>query len=327
MTNRPGSESVAEPTAQDAAAVAREALRAPVDDIKRFGVGAGHFVYDVRLADGRRVVVRISRRDDLDAARGAVYWSRMLRPKGVPLPELVHADLSMSQLPFPFIVLARLAGDDLGVVYERLSRRELRALAERLAATQSIVTGLPTGRGFGYATSYEAAFAHASWAGVVAASFARSRQRLRAAGVVAECVVDAAEAAAERFAGYFARVKPTPFLHDITTKNVIVDRGRLSGIVDVDDLCFGDPLLLIALIRMALLARGHDETYVEEWLDILRPNAEQSAALDLYTLQCCVDFMSELGQRFNRERPAPVDPTYLARLHRLRDHLLDRLAR
>lgn len=320
-------ESGAEPTEQDAAAIAADLLQPPVERITRFSTGSGHFVYDVRLADGRRVVVRISRREDLEAANGAVYWSRLLRPKGVPLPELLCADLSLTRYRFPVVLLARLPGDDLGVVYERLTRRELRRVAERLAAIQAIVTTLPNGRGFGYATSYEGAFAHASWRDVVAASFARSRRRIHADGIVAESVVDAAESAAERFAGYFACIKPTPFLHDITTKNVIVHKGRLSGIVDVDDLCFGDPLLLVALIRTALFAHDRDPVYVEEWLDILRPTTEQIALLDLYTALFCVDFMSELGQRFNRTHAAPADPNYVARLHELHAHFLDRIAR
>ena len=37
-------------------------------------------------------------------------------------------------------------------------------------------------------------------------------------------------------------VPPLPFLDDLTTKNVLVDGGRLSGVVDVDVVCFGDPL-------------------------------------------------------------------------------------
>src|SRR6202008_257200 len=100
-------------------------------------------------------------------------------------------------------------------------------------------------------------FPHRRWRGVVVASLARSRARIRAAGIVGESVIDSVEASASRF-GYLDRVRATPFLHDITTKNVIVHEGRLSGIVDVDDVCFGDPLLLIALIRMALWAHGRD---------------------------------------------------------------------
>ena len=315
----------AEPGPHDAAAIAAEVLGAPAETVERFPTGRAHFVYDVRLADGRVAVVRISRRDDIAAARGAVYWSALLRPKGVPLPALLHADLSLTHHPFPVIVLERLAGDDLGNVYRQLDRRALRALAERLAAVQAIVAGLPPGHGYGYAASLDGAFAHASWGGVVAALLARSRARIRTAGLADEGIVDPIERAAERFTGYFARIAPTPFLHDITTKNVIVHEGRLSGIVDVDDLCFGDPLLLIGLIRTALLAHDLDPFYVEQWRGILRPDAEQAAAIDLYTALYCVDFLGELGQRFNRAAPATVDRAYLAHLTTLLTRLCHRI--
>ena len=256
-----GDAPAADPTPEDAATIAADVLGARAATVARFPTGRAHFVYDAQLVDGRRVVIRISRRDDLEAARGALYWSSLLRPKGVPLPALLHSDLSLTRHAFPVLVLERLPGDDLGIVYERLGRRELRALAERLASIQTIVTALPLGRGYGYARNYDGEFPHARWGDVVAASFVRSRARIRAAAVIDERVVDAVEAAAERFARYFARIAPVPFLHDITTKNVIVHEGRLSGIVDVDDLCFGDPLLLVALIRMALLAHGLDPFY------------------------------------------------------------------
>src|SRR5262249_37286933 len=154
------------------------------------------------------------------------------------------------------------------------------------------------------------------WGEVVTASLARSRRRIVAAGIIDDRVVDAVQAAATPFADYLAAVGPVPFLHDITTKNVIVNEGHLSGIVDVDDLCFGDPLLLLPLIRMALLAYECDPAYDRECVRLVAPDARQTAVLDLYTALFCVDFMSELGLRSNRE-PAPVDPSYLARLQAL----------
>lgn len=317
----------ADPSERDAVSIVAEVFGEATETVTRFATGSSHFVYDVRTARGRNLVVRISRRDEVEAVRGAAYWSRMLRPKGVSLPELLHADLSMTRYPFPVIVLERLPGRDLGFVYDTLSRHELRILAERLVAIQGIVTALPRGRGFGYVANYDDPFPYPNWRDVITASLDRSRERIRAAGVVNERVVDPVEAAAECFTSYLSRIAPTPFLHDITTKNVIVHAGRLSGIVDVDDLCFGDPLLLVALIRMALLAHGHNPIYVEEWLDIIHPDMDQFAVLDLYTAQHCVDFMSELGQRFNRIEAAPVDQAYLARLHAVHAQVLDRIAR
>ena len=54
---------------------------------------------------------------------------------------------------------------------------------------------------------------------------------------------------------------PIPFLHDTTTKNVIVTpEGAFSGIVDVDDLCFGDPRYVVALTLPSLTAAAGRRT-------------------------------------------------------------------
>src|SRR6516225_1480413 len=90
----------ADPTERDAVAMVRDVLGVEVDTIVRFSNGLRHFVYDVTLVDSCRIVARISRPDDATAAAGAVYWSGLLRPKGVPLLELLHADLTMARAPF-----------------------------------------------------------------------------------------------------------------------------------------------------------------------------------------------------------------------------------
>ena len=92
--------------------------------------------------------------------------------------------------------------------------------------------------------------------------------------------------------------------------------------VDVDNLCFGDPLFLVGLIRMGLLAHGHDAVYVDGWVDVLRPDAEQLAALDFYTAVLCLCFMDELGQRFNRAAASPVRTAYVERLEGILDRYL-----
>ena len=103
------------------------------------------------------------------------------------------------------------------------------------------------------------------------------------------------------FDGYLNRIEPVPFLHDTTTKNVIIDGGRPTGIVDVDTICFGDPLFTLSLTRMALLAHGNDTDYIDHWERHLNLTPEQHRASLLYTAIHCVAFLSELGQPFNSD--------------------------
>lgn len=124
------------------------------------------------------------------------------------------------------------------------------------------------------------------------------------------------------FKDYVSLIPPHAFLDDTTTKNVIVDAGKLSGIVDVDVVCFGDPLFTIALTQMALLNKGYELDYIVFWSDLLGLSAEECAALQVYTCLFCVDFLSEIGQVFNKEQPEPIDHRAVMRLTGILDNFL-----
>ena len=99
-------------------------------------------------------------------------------------------------------------------------------------------------------------------------------------------------------------VPATPFLHDTTTKNVIVTaQGKFSGIVDVDDLCFGDPRYAAALTLAVLQAYGGPTRYVDYWLDAVHHRDDD--LFRLYVALFLLDLMGEHGQVFNgNQRPS-----------------------
>ena len=86
--------------------------------------------------------------------------------------------------------------------------------------------------------------------------------------------------------------------YDTTTKNVIVTPGgSFSGIVDVDDLCFGDPRYVVALTLASLTAFGGPTHYIDAWMNAANYNKDR--IFQLYVALFLVDFMSEHGQEFN----------------------------
>lgn len=311
------------PQPEHAIAICERVLGASVEHINRFPTGLCHHVYDVILADGRAVVVRVASDETRHVLAGGIYWSGFLHPLGVPLPALLHADADAH--PFGYMILERIPGTDLGNVYPTLSALKKRALAEALASIQARVATLPCGRGYGYVHSYNGPFPCRSWREVLDSQLARSRQWLTSAAIVE---AEHARRVEERLSGYddyFLTVAPTPFLEDITTKNVLVADGRLAGIVDVDELCFGDSLYVIALTRMALLARGLETDYIDYWTETMRPFPGKTEILDLYTAMHCVCFLGEIGQTFNRDVPGRVDPAEVDRLLNILDDLLAKL--
>jgi Ser/Thr protein kinase RdoA (MazF antagonist) len=310
------------PTAEFAAAVVRRSLGTPVQTISRFPTGLAHYVFDVLTVDGRRVVVRLARSGQEGTFASAMYWHQRLVPRGVPLPALLAVDVKPSRGSFPFMLMDRLPGRDLGEEYLSLSVSHKRRLAEQLAHIQQCVSELPPGPGFGYARSYDDPSLHASWADVLHDSLERSRMSIQAVKVVPARHVDRVAQKVAAYAAYFAAIQPTAFLDDTTTKNVLVHHGELSGIVDVDVVCFGDPLFTLALTKMALLKRRYTTDYISFWSDALRLTAEQRTILSLYTAIFCVDFLGELGQRFNQDVPTAVDDREIDHLVSVLDRLL-----
>ncbi len=290
-----------------AAALAHEvgARYGTVASVTRFATGLCHHVFDVDLGAQGRVVVRVADPEQRRLLVGALAWSARLRPRGVPLPEVLDHDVRPGTT-VPYLVLERLPGTDLGLVHDDLTVGERRALAIAVVEVQAAVQSLGPGGGYGYSAVPEAPAPQRSWGDVVEANLRRSGERFRTAAAPLRDLHGRVSQVATDLRTHLDAVAPLPFLDDLTTKNVLVDGGRLSGVVDVDVVCFGDPLATPALTRASLAAGGSSSDYVEAWLEALEPDEAGRAAFDLYTAVSCLDIASEHGVVFNRDAPSVV---------------------
>jgi len=261
--------------------------------VRRFTTGNHHYVYDVFLEDGQNIVIRMTTPDERESMEGALTWNHRLRGLGLPLPAIYFSNLSAD---FPFLVMERIPGRDLGFEIHQIKDDALRSLAKQLMGFQKTVGGLPTAGKFGYAAEPERASAN-TWTEVLAKSIDRSRKRIEAVGFVDVRCFSKLEELLSGCHDQLGSVGARPFLHDITTKNVIIADGKLTGIVDVDSLCYGDPLFQVALTKMALLSDGSNTRYIGFLLNELGPHSED--LFRLYTVERCIGFLSELGQPFN----------------------------
>jgi aminoglycoside phosphotransferase (APT) family kinase protein len=298
-----------------AAASAEAALNGAVAAVRRFPTSNRHYVYDVKLTDGRSAVVRIGLPEQRDALEASARWSDRLRPLGIPLPEVLARDLTSE---FPFIIMERLRGSDLRKVIHRLPLPVLGQIAGTVASVQALAARLPGAGRFGFAM--EAGLApYIRWSDVLAQSLAQSRSAIRRAGLMEERAADEVE---RRFALQARRLDDIPstaFLPDTTVRNVIISEGGVfSGLVDVDRLCWGDPRYAPARTAMAMLNMGLPTGYAEAWLALAGGRAD--ASFWLYVAVCCVAFMADYGQAGSGNALAftPVDrdrlETILARL-------------
>jgi aminoglycoside phosphotransferase (APT) family kinase protein len=200
-------------------------------------------------------------------------------------------------------VLERLPGTDLGHVIGTLPPPRLDDIAVAVARAQAIVATTGTAGRYGYAVEAAAA-PRMRWSEVLGDNLERSRRRIRAAGLFDIAPVTAMAKLIEDRRSALDRQPAVPFLHDATTKNVIVTaEGRFSGIVDVDDLCFGDPRYAPALTLAALTSMSGPRHYVDYWMQAAGHRNDH--IFRLYVALFLLDLMSEHGHVFNgNEKPS-----------------------
>ena len=281
----------------------------PVSEVVRYPNGYCHSVYFAQ-AGAEKYVLRVTNESEKQYYMGALQWLPQLENLGIPAPKIVKNGRYEDVY---FCLITFIPGDDIGNIYDSLSKSQKRNIARDIAEIQKKVALLPTGHFYGY-TADEVPYS--TWADFLNSQIQRSQERLAQNGVWGTDICDILKAQMNDLQHYLSTVRPTAFLGDITTKNVLVQNGKLSGIVDVDEICYGDSLLVVGLTHMALLAAEADTDYTAYWLEEMNPGAEKRKAVELYTLLFCVDFMSEQGMRFGNGNSVPVNPKTIAVLNR-----------
>lgn len=245
-----------------------------------------------------------------------MYLSEMLLARDVPLPKILAHDPIAE---CPWMAMERLPGKDLGDVITGLSNEQLHRIACAVADAQAITAQTGSAGLYGYAVLPEDA-PHATWSQVLENSLSRSPGRIASAGLFDTDLVDIVQAKLAGMREDVNRIIAT--LHDTTTKNVIIaPSGKLSGIVDVDDLCFGDARYPAALTLAVLTAYyGGLDDYVSAWM--CRAGHSVDRVFHLYVALFLLDLMSAHGHVFNGNNEASVPTARTALLEAFKERLI-----
>ena len=281
--------------------IVRQALGADAVTLEHMTFGHSSRVYDVTLAGAaeRHVIVRLNAHPHVFA--GTRRTIDALRALGLPVPQLVVSDLTLERHPLAYVILEKIPGRDLRYELATMTRAQMTAVAEQVVAMQRAVGTLPQGDGYGFVPLGERGRARA-WTAVVTRSVDQPAHRLRDA--VQADLLETVRDSVNRHEAYLQSVPPTCFLDDLTTKNVIVERGVLRGIVDLDAVCYGDPVFWLGLTQTAVTCDdsvGIDAPfYVEELCRMFDVTPSGRAVVDLYAAIHALDFAAS-GQEGGKE--------------------------
>lgn len=263
---------------------------------ERCSVGMGNYVYIVKYGDVK-YILRCS--EDRGAYSGTVKWLGELSAVGVPVPQVLFCGRYGG---FDHLILSFIEGRDIGVVYGELTAEEKRGIAREITEIQKKVSRLDLGKRNEW-----------DWNNFIDEMLETAERRIARNGYFDSERVRLLRSEKERLRDYFAGVKPVPYLDDISTKNLLIHEGKISGIIDVDEMGAGDDLTFIALTYVALLNEGHETDYVDHLLKERGCTDSEMNAFLFYSLMYCVDFMGERGCVFGDKRVA-VNEEIICRL-------------
>ncbi len=287
----------------------------------RFTTGLRNYSFYLQT-ENDKYVVKICKQDNLQSLKNSVYWIGRLKTLNIQIPDIVTMDLNCQT---PFVIYTYIEGDDLGNVYQRLNESEKKEIAQNLVNIQREVKKLGQADGYGYLSNMTDPNKKDCWLDVIKEHINRSRSRIKENGYFSESYADKVEKLLPDFFSYFETIPPLAFFDDATTKNVLINDGKFSGIIDFDYICFGDELYTIALTKMSLLNSNYSLTYIDYWLEYRGLNQSEQAALDLYTLIFCIDFMSEKGMCFNKAQPLKVSEHEVEQLKNIYDEYMTKI--
>ena len=266
--------------------------------ITRCGVGMSGYVYLFSFGNGK-YVLKVS--PEKDAFSNSLYWFKKLYDAGVPVP-LVTA--TGTHKGFSYIIMSYIKGKDIGLVYENLSREEKHKIARRVVDIQRKAAKLEP---FSMDLSKP-------WYDFIDEMLSTAKERIIAGGYFDPEKVVILEKLRKSLEGYFQSLKPQIYLDDVSTKNLLIDNGAVSGIVDIDCVGYGDALTYIALTETALRNSGFDTEYSDFLLEETGLTKAQKKAYAFYCLLFCVDFMGERGMTFT-DKKVEVNDKVIERLN------------
>ena len=292
--------------------IVEDGLGKKVSQAERFALGLSHYVFDVITEDEDTYVVRIARPERRSELEDGLYWQARLEPLGVPLPSLYHAGEIEG---YSFAIHQRLPGADLEAIYPGLSAETRRRIARRVTEIQHRIHTLEDGR-------LRVAL---PWPDMVQHILKRSELEIGQQGCFDLSYVDRVRRTLGRYETYLAAISPVAFLYDASVRNVIVYQEKVSGVIDVDEVWYGDPLLAVGRGKTLLLLMEQETDYITYWAEWLNLSEFQLKVIDLYALLYCVRFMGTLGQRLNGNKSVQTDPAKAGLLEELTQGFLDKV--
>ena len=287
--------------------VATQLLNQEIMHVGRLTTSNMNYVFTVSTKT-HDYVLRMAQPKYKHTYESAIYWQQRLLPLGVPIVKFIAHDLEGKHSPYPAVLMDLVPGDDLCNVYKQLSTDAKQSLAQQMVDIFAKTDNLQVGTTYGFAASYEQPTPYKTWYDFLGARLELCRSSLVKTDAFPNDVMQQIGSIAKSLKANLNSVPPKPFMWDASERNVLIYENQISGIVDVDNMCFGDPLFTLGLTYLGLEVLGCDDIYCDTWANLMNLDPKANLRLQFYRLFYTVWFMrhyadkvSENGTAYNMD--------------------------
>ncbi len=290
---------------EEATTIFENITKKSVVQIERCSVGIANYVFAVSTA-AEKFILRCSK--EKDAYKDTVYWLSKLSVCEIPIPIVLSKG---TYRDYSYLILSYIPGDDIGNIYKELNDSEKKLIAKEVVEIQQRVSRI------NISTDTEW-----TWNSFIDDLLNRAEERIKRKHYFDTDKIQIIKKLQQEIKEYLDAVRPIPYLDDISTKNLLIYDGKVSGIIDIDWIGLGDMLTFVALTKVALLNMDLDTQYIDYLLDEIHLNTIEHKAFVFYCLLYCVDFMGERGMQFLDEK-IPVNESIIKKLNDIFNILME----
>ncbi len=224
----------------------------------------------------------------------------------IPVPKILASDYSKKRFSICYQIQSKIEGQDLKEVFNDLNEEEIRSLAVDISRIMDKFKSLNPPINFGVKTGLNEEQFPSLWE-----MFQKRRndtiQRNAKTGVIDKELLDLYKGLIEEYRSYFETIRPALYYDDMSSKNVMIHKGKFNGLVDLDFLMKGDYLELLGCIKAVWSTQALGRFYLNELIRLQNLNALQKEMVCVYSILTSISWMSEVGIQFNQNTSSRID--------------------
>ncbi|MDP4001411.1 MAG: phosphotransferase [bacterium] len=261
-------------------------------------------VYLVKLKD-KAVIIRMNQQDRF--LKGSSINIPVFKSKGIKVAGILFEDYSKQTIPYGYQIMSVIEGKDIGEVIHTLTTEQMKAIAQEISNILIKLSDLPTNGKFGWIDDSDSKLVN-SWSDVMLRMYYDMATRNDKTNVVGKQLMEFASSLISKHKEYFNKVPSKYVYDDLSGKNVMIKDGKFNGLVDLDQIMYGDFLEPVGRIKASWYGTKYGKLYTDAVIEYLGLSKEQQEMVTVYAVLNRINWLSEIGIQFNQNTSTNIDP-------------------